>query len=141
MQDISNQVPLRKVRAHDTGAPFLSPTGDRNRVAPNIYQVLSRLQSDDDGVIAKAIFSRFYKNCRDKPPHRSPDEVCGSAKSIACFAPWGHTHSVFDSVHAAVVKTLRDALKGESRNSAVHKALVTDIRKACPALCGGWVEP
>ncbi|KAF9205085.1 hypothetical protein BGZ59_000690 [Podila verticillata] len=117
------------------------PTGDRNRVAPNISQVLSRLQGDDDGVIAKTIFSRFHKNCRDKPPRRSPHEVCGSAKSIACFAPWGHTHSVFDSVHEAVVKTLRDALKGESGNSAVHKALVTDIRKACPSQCGGWVEP
>ncbi|KAF9374638.1 hypothetical protein CPC16_001150 [Podila verticillata] len=117
------------------------PTGDRNRVAPNFSQVLSRLQGDDDGVIAKTIFSRFHKNCRDKPPRRSPHEVCGSAKSIACFAPWGHTHSVFDSVHEAVVKTLRDALKGESGNSAVHKALVTDIRKACPSQCGGWVEP
>ncbi|KAF9379467.1 hypothetical protein CPB97_008939, partial [Podila verticillata] len=48
VQDLSNQVPLRKS--------------------------YSRLQGDDDGVIAKTISSRFHKNCRDKPPRRSPDE-------------------------------------------------------------------
>ncbi|KAG0083908.1 hypothetical protein BGZ92_010357 [Podila epicladia] len=86
------------------------PVDDRNRLAPKVGDVLNSLRGND-GVIADTIFSRFRNSCRDKAPHRSPDEVCGSAKSIACFAPWGHTKSVFDSVHAAVVEKLDEAFQ------------------------------
>ncbi|KAG0362764.1 hypothetical protein BG005_004386 [Podila minutissima] len=114
------------------------PVDDRNRVAPKVSDILGEL-GGHDGVIADTIFSRFHKTCRQRPPRRSPTEVCGSAKSIACFAPWGHSMGVFDSVHAAVVKTLDEAFGGE--RSQVHQALVIDIREACPRQCGEWVEP
>ncbi|KAG0016226.1 hypothetical protein BGZ82_001168 [Podila clonocystis] len=114
------------------------PASDRNRVTPKVSWILGSLRGDN-GVIAESIFSVFHKGCRDRPPRRSPDEVCGSAKSIACFAPWGHKQSVFDSAHAAVVKALGRAFEGESGN--VQQALVTDIREACPSQCGGWVAP
>ncbi|KAF9417511.1 hypothetical protein BGZ94_009955 [Podila epigama] len=116
------------------------PAQDRNRVEPALRQALSQLRGDD-GVIANAIFSRFHKNCHDKPPRRSPDEVCGSAKSIACFAAWDHDQSIFQSVHEAVVGTLETALRDERGNAAVQQALVTDIQNACPGQCESWVQP
>ncbi|KAG0052605.1 hypothetical protein BGZ83_002375 [Gryganskiella cystojenkinii] len=114
------------------------PADDRNRVLDATNSAIGKLKGRG-GAIDSTIFSVFRSNCKDKPPHRSPDEVCGSAKSIACFAPWDHKRSVFDSVHQSVVKVLKNSLKGES--AQVQKALVQDVEDACPNECGAWVEP
>ncbi|KAF9215464.1 hypothetical protein BGZ59_001284 [Podila verticillata] len=91
------------------------------------------------GAIDSAIFSVFHSNCQDRPPNRSPDELCGSAKSIACFAPWDHKQSVLTSVHQAVVRRLTNSFEGE--NAQVQKALVEDVKDACPNECKSWVDP
>lgn len=46
-------------------------------------------------VVDKTIFEMFTVPCDHKPGFRAPSEFCGSAKSIACFAPWGHEQSIF----------------------------------------------
>jgi len=114
------------------------PVDDRKRVQGEANDAISELKGRG-GAIDDAIFSVFHSNCDDKPPHRSPDEVCGSAKSIACFAPWDHRMSVLNSVHQSVVKVLKDSFKNE--NAQVQQALVTDVKNACPGQCKAWVEP
>ncbi|GJJ71375.1 hypothetical protein EMPS_03725 [Entomortierella parvispora] len=114
------------------------PSNDRNRVQGKTNAALSKLKGRG-GTIDSAIFSVFHSTCQAKPPHRSPDELCGSAKSIACFAPWDHRNSVLNSVHQSVVKVLENSFKDE--NADVQQALVIDVQNACPSHCNAWVEP
>ncbi|KAF9427593.1 hypothetical protein BGZ76_002288 [Entomortierella beljakovae] len=114
------------------------PSGDRSRANSLVNKALNRIRGRN-GVIDSTIFSKFHSNCHDKPPYRSPNEVCGSAKSIACFAPWSHRDSVFDSVHKAVVKVLKDTFRDE--NALVRKELVDSVRTACPGDCKSWEKP
>ncbi|KAF9113639.1 hypothetical protein BGX27_001114 [Mortierella sp. AM989] len=103
-----------------------------------IPKVASRL-SGRGKVIDKTIFDKFRGPCEHDAGKRSPDEFCGSAKSIACFAPWGHKDSVLDSVHRAVVKTIRQVYENE--NSEVKEVMVDGIADFCPQNCHDWVEP
>ncbi|KAF9201401.1 hypothetical protein BGZ49_008353 [Haplosporangium sp. Z 27] len=100
-------------------------------------QVTSRLQGRGN-VIDRTIFDRFRGSC-DGPGERDPEELCGSAKSIACFAPWGHEDSVFDSVHHAVVEAARKVY--QNRGSEIKKFMVDGVADFCPENCQGWVEP
>ncbi|KAG0285576.1 hypothetical protein BGZ96_010195 [Linnemannia gamsii] len=113
-------------------------TADRARARAISYRAINSL-SGRGGAIDDAIFSIFRKNCHDKPPRRSPNELCGSAKSIACFAPWGHRDGVFDTVHDAVVDVMRDEFKHE--NNVIRKAMVAGVQGACPGQCKEWEEP
>ncbi|KAF9134438.1 hypothetical protein BGW39_007053 [Mortierella sp. 14UC] len=90
------------------------PTADRARAELISHKAINKL-SGRDGAIDEAIFSVFRKNCHDKPPRRSPDELCGSAKSIACYAPWDHREGVFDMVHDAVVDVMRESFGRENQ--------------------------
>ncbi|KAG0293060.1 hypothetical protein BGZ96_003389 [Linnemannia gamsii] len=91
-------------------------------------------------VIDKTIFDKFRGNCPAKPGHRSPDEFCGSAKSIACFAAWGHKDSVFDLVHAKVVESVRQSYRRQS--AEVRAVMVDGLEKFCPVNCmNDWIEP
>ncbi|KAF9199388.1 hypothetical protein BGZ49_010512, partial [Haplosporangium sp. Z 27] len=114
------------------------PASKRGHAQFLAKKVINRIQGRD-GAIDYAIFSRFHKNCHDKPPHRSPDEICGSAKSIGCFAPWNHRHSVFESVHDAVVGVLKNTFRGES--AEVRRKMVNGIEDACPRNCKSWELP
>ncbi|KAF9908615.1 hypothetical protein EC991_009642 [Linnemannia zychae] len=114
------------------------PTADRARAEPISRKAINEL-SGRGGAIDEAIFSVFRKNCHDKPPRRSPDELCGSAKSIACFAPWGHRDGVFDMVHDAVVDVMRDSFGRE--NQQVQRAMIANVEAACPGQCKEWVAP
>ncbi|KAH7045641.1 hypothetical protein BKA57DRAFT_515997 [Linnemannia elongata] len=114
------------------------PTADRARAETLSHRAIASL-SGREGAIDEAIFSVFRKNCHDKPPRRSPDELCGSAKSIACFAPWGHRDGVFDMVHDVVVNVMKKTYGGE--NAMVQKAMVAGVKAACPGECKGWEEP
>ncbi|KAF8946289.1 hypothetical protein BGZ47_000896 [Haplosporangium gracile] len=91
-------------------------------------------------VIDKAIFDKFRGNCPAPPGQRSPDEFCGSAKSIACFAAWGHENSVFDLVHAKVVASVRNSYRNQSEE--VQAVMVDGLEKFCPVNCmEDWIEP
>ncbi|KAF9084854.1 hypothetical protein BGX29_007936 [Mortierella sp. GBA35] len=90
-------------------------------------------------VIDRAIFNKFRGNCPAKPGQRSPDEFCGSAKSIACFAAWGHVDSVFDTVHKAVVASVRNSYKAQSPQ--VRAAMVDGLDRTCPENCDDWIVP
>ncbi|KAG0321328.1 hypothetical protein BGZ97_011643 [Linnemannia gamsii] len=92
-----------------------------------------------DNVIDKTIFDKFRGNCPAKPGQRSPDEFCGSAKSIACFAAWGHKNSVFDLVHAKVVESVRNSYRRQS--AEVKTFMVDGLEKFCPVNCKDWIEP
>ncbi|KAF9193964.1 hypothetical protein BGZ51_001657 [Haplosporangium sp. Z 767] len=116
----------------------LPPSVDRARVTTKTKEVLKRLQGSG-GTIDKAIFSTFHSNCEDRPPRRSPDEICGSAKSIACSAPWNHRESVFMKVHIAVINELKRSFANE-RDPRVRKAMVNDVATACPRQCGSWLQ-
>ncbi|KAF8932618.1 hypothetical protein EDD21DRAFT_409131 [Dissophora ornata] len=111
---------------------------DRTRAEPLLAVVLSRLPGRN-GAIDQAIFSKFHVNCRDMPPHRSPDEICGSAKSIACYTPWKRRNSVFARVHARVVNVLEDVFR--RTDGEVWQVMVEDVRSACPDQCGDWEQP
>ncbi|KAG0252714.1 hypothetical protein BG011_006834 [Mortierella polycephala] len=117
----------------------LPPSVDRTRVAAKTKEVLKKLQGRR-GTIDNAIFSTFRSNCEYKPPHRSPDEICGSAKSIACFAPWNHRESVFVKVHTAVVNELKRSFANE-KDQRVRRAMVNDVAATCPRKCGSWLQP
>ncbi|KAF9154892.1 hypothetical protein BG015_011675 [Linnemannia schmuckeri] len=91
-------------------------------------------------VIDKAIFDKFRGNCPAKPGQRSPDEFCGSAKSIACFAAWGRENSVFDIVHAKVVASVRNSYRKQSKE--IQAVMVDGLEKFCPVNCmEDWIEP
>lgn len=104
-----------------------------------IDQVLYKLQGKNN-VIDSTIFGKFRGPCVEPGVGlRSPEEFCGSAKAIACFAPWGHRESVFDSVHAAVVDVLRATYKNQT--PLVWAAMVDGVDKFCPDNCQDWVAP
>ncbi|KAF9128630.1 hypothetical protein BGW39_004890 [Mortierella sp. 14UC] len=92
-----------------------------------------------NNVIDKTIFDKFRGNCPMKPGQRSPDEFCGSAKSIACFAAWGHKNSVFDSVHAKVVASVKNSYKNQAPE--VRAVMVDGLAKFCPDNCNDWIVP
>ncbi|KAF9928601.1 hypothetical protein FBU30_002276 [Linnemannia zychae] len=114
------------------------PSSDRARASPISAQAIRKL-SGRGGAIDGAIFAVFHKNCRDKPPYRSPDELCGSAKSIACFAPWDHRSSVFGMVHEAVLRVMRQHFASE--NQSVRSAMIDGVAAACPGQCKEWEGP
>ncbi|KAG0087544.1 hypothetical protein BGZ93_002306 [Podila epicladia] len=100
---------------------------------------MSKLQGKGN-VIDSTIFGKFRGTCVDPGEGlRSPDEFCGSAKAIACFAPWGHRESVFDSVHAAVIRVLRATYANQTPQ--VQKAMVDGVQSYCPSNCQDWVTP
>lgn len=90
-----------------------------------------------DNVIDKTIFDKFQGPCADAPGQRSPNELCGSAKSIACFAPWGHENSVFDLVHANFVKSVRNSYRMQA--AEVRAVMVDGLKKFCPVNCEDWI--
>ncbi|KAF9358103.1 hypothetical protein BGX26_002471 [Mortierella sp. AD094] len=103
-----------------------------------IPKVISRLQGRGK-VIDKTIFDKFRGSCENDPGKRKPDEFCGSAKSIACFAPWGHRDSVFDSVLRVVVKTIGQVY--QDQGSDIKDVMVQGVADFCPQNCHDWVEP
>lgn len=105
------------------------PAGNRRHEALT-NKAIDRFQD----VIDDLIFSWFHSNCYDK----LPDEICGSAKSIVCFVPWGHSNSVFDGVHAKVVHMLEQVFRGESSTEKVKQAIVVGVRGHCPGECKDW---
>ncbi|KAI1316279.1 hypothetical protein EDD11_010187 [Mortierella claussenii] len=103
-----------------------------------IPQVSSQLQGRGK-VIDKTIFDKFRGSCPSPPGKRSPDEFCGSAKSIACFAPWGHKQGVLDSVHVAVNQVIQKVYAGQS--AQVKKAMIDGTKAFCPKNCQDWIKP
>ncbi|KAG0076461.1 hypothetical protein BGZ90_008663 [Linnemannia elongata] len=104
-------------------------------IKPAVDKLIGR-----NNVIDKTIFDKFRGNCPAKPGQRSPDEFCGSAKSIACFAAWGHKNSVFDLVHAKVVESVRNSYRKQS--AEVRAVMVDGLDKFCPVNCmEDWIEP
>ncbi|KAF9917380.1 hypothetical protein BX616_001194 [Lobosporangium transversale] len=104
-----------------------------------IPTVMSQLKGRGK-VIDKTIFSVFRGTCVPAGVgKRPPSELCGSAKSIACYAPWGHKQGVFDSVNKAVMKTIQDVYKNQ--NAAIKSAMIDDTAKFCPKNCKDWVKP
>ncbi|KAI8605207.1 hypothetical protein EDD21DRAFT_160484 [Dissophora ornata] len=97
-----------------------------------IPRVTSQLQGRGHA-IDKAIFSNFRGPCANQPGERGPDEFCGSAKSIACFAAWGHRRSVFDSVHAAVVNTVSRTYDRQSPE--IRAAMIDGVGDFCLENC------
>ncbi|KAF9578572.1 hypothetical protein BGW38_005561 [Lunasporangiospora selenospora] len=89
-------------------------------------------------VIDKTIFRTFKGTCV-KPGQRPPSEFCGSAKSIACFAPWGHSNGLFDNVHSAVVEASRQSFKKQSEE--IKTAMVNGLQAFCPQNCDDWIQP
>ncbi|GJJ69527.1 hypothetical protein EMPS_01873 [Entomortierella parvispora] len=92
------------------------------------------------GTVDSAIFSVFNGPCTNKAGLREPSEFCGSAKSIACFAPWGHPNGVFDSVHKAVAQVVKDIYEGE-KNPEIQAAMVEGVSNFCPVNCDDWIVP
>ncbi|KAF9934970.1 hypothetical protein FBU30_009392 [Linnemannia zychae] len=90
-------------------------------------------------VIDKTIFDKFRGPCENGPGQRSPDEFCGSAKSIACFAAWGHENSVFDLVHDKVVESVKHIYRNEP--AQVQEVMVEGLKNFCPENCQDWVTP
>ncbi|CAO3574992.1 unnamed protein product [Mortierella alpina] len=94
-------------------------------------------------VIDKTIFDTFRGPCANKPGQRRPDELCGSAKSIACFAAWGHSpKSVLQMVHDAVTLAVRKHYAPLSQQyPEINKVVVRGLEQFCPENCQGWVQP
>ncbi|KAF9139619.1 hypothetical protein BG015_001958 [Linnemannia schmuckeri] len=111
------------------------PTADKAHAETPSHRAIASF-SGRDGAIDKAI---FHKNCHDKPPRRSFDELCESVKSIACFAPWDHRDGVFNMVHDAVVDVMRETYGRE--NAMVRRAMFASVKAACPGQCKDWEVP
>ncbi|KAI1316278.1 hypothetical protein EDD11_010186 [Mortierella claussenii] len=92
-----------------------------------------------DGPISQVIFSTFKGSCPHAPGWRTPEELCGSAKSIACHAAWDHQNSVLRMAHDAAVQHIRKVYAGQS--SAVQDVMVNQVAAYCPNNCKDWVEP
>ncbi|KAG0363096.1 hypothetical protein BGX24_004987 [Mortierella sp. AD032] len=107
--------------------------------AKKLIQPTVAMLTGRDHIIDKTIFDKFRGNCPLKAGKRTPDEFCGSAKSIACFAAWGHKNSVFDSVHAKVVATVRNSYR--KQDPKVRAVMVDGLDKFCPDNCKDWIEP
>ncbi|KAF9986195.1 hypothetical protein BGZ65_008563 [Modicella reniformis] len=112
-----------------------------------IPKIVSRLQGRHM-VIDKTIFSTYRGSCAPAGVgKRSPDELCGSAKSIACYAPWDHKRngqpmSVLASVHDAVGKEIEKIYQQENiKDVKVFRAMVTGVKAYCPGNCNSWVKP
>ncbi|KAK3825573.1 MAG: hypothetical protein J3Q66DRAFT_365332 [Benniella sp.] len=122
-----------EVLHHQLGSLPVSENG-RYKAEALTNQAVDRLHD----VIDSSIFSRFHTNCHDKPPRRSPDEICGSAKSIACFAPWGHRNSVFDGVHSKVVRIVEETFRGDKQ---LKGTVGEGVKSYCPGQCKDWEKP
>ncbi|KAF9968800.1 hypothetical protein BGZ70_005604 [Mortierella alpina] len=95
-----------------------------------------------NNVIDKTIFNNFKGPCENMPGQRHPEEFCGSAKSIACFAAWEHPVSVFQMVHDAVVHTVqRHYAPLGKEHREINDVVVDGLEKFCPENCQDWVEP
>ncbi|KAF9961719.1 hypothetical protein BGZ72_002280 [Mortierella alpina] len=96
-----------------------------------------------NNVIDRTIFSLFRGPCKNAPGQRHPDELCGSAKSIACFAAWGHKpKSVLQMVHDEVTSAVRQHYAALSQQYPdIKKVVVDGLEKFCPKKCQNWVKP
>ncbi|KAF8951897.1 hypothetical protein CPC16_009619 [Podila verticillata] len=120
-------------------ANTLIPAQTKSQGRKLIRRVLHKLKGKHN-VIDSTIFDKFRGPCVEPGVGlRSPEEFCGSAKAIACFAPWGHHKSVFDSVHSAVVDVLRATYKHQTPQ--VRAAMVDGVDSFCPNNCQDWVAP
>ncbi|KAF9438448.1 hypothetical protein BGZ76_007841 [Entomortierella beljakovae] len=102
------------------------------------HKVVSKLVGRGK-VIDETIFDKFRGPCANDPGKRAPEEFCGSAKAIACFAPWGHKDSVLDMVHKSVVDTIRKVYDDESKQ--IKEVMIDSVKDFCPDNCQDWVEP
>jgi len=93
-----------------------------------------------NGVVDSTIFKLFRGPCANDAGQRAPSEFCGSAKSIACFAPWGHSKGVFDNVHKAVLNAIKNVYKDENYPE-IQAAMVEGVSNFCPVNCDDWVVP
>ncbi|KAG0307059.1 hypothetical protein BGZ98_001153 [Dissophora globulifera] len=123
---------LLEDQAESLSDPRQSATA--KRLIPRVTSQLSGYNK----VIDKTIFNKFRGSCVP-PGKREPTELCGSAKSIACYAPWGHRQGVLDSVHAAVVRTVRQVYGNQE--SAIREAMIEGFASYCPRKCRDWVQP
>ncbi|KAG0057241.1 hypothetical protein BGZ83_000654 [Gryganskiella cystojenkinii] len=106
-----------------------------------IPEVMSQLEGPDH-VVDSTIFDLFRGTCPNPPGARDPTEFCGSAKAVACFAPWGHENGVFDNVHQAVLKVVEEVYKESAQeNPEVQAAMVKGVKDFCPVNCDDWIEP
>ncbi|KAF9961720.1 hypothetical protein BGZ72_002281 [Mortierella alpina] len=95
-----------------------------------------------NNVIDKTIFNNFKGPCENLPGQRHPEEFCGSAKSIACFAAWEHPVSVFQMVHDAVAHTVQKHFAPLGKqHPEINEVVVDGLEKFCPENCQDWVEP
>ncbi|KAG0212918.1 hypothetical protein BGX28_005380 [Mortierella sp. GBA30] len=106
-----------------------------------IPRIVSRIDGRDR-IIDKTIFDKFAGPCEHLPGLRNPEEFCGSAKSIACFAPWDHRDSVFQMVHKAVMTAVKDVYGPLSkRHQDIKEEMIEGVAEFCPHNCQDWVEP
>ncbi|KAF9411685.1 hypothetical protein BGZ94_001261 [Podila epigama] len=123
----------------DFQASTLMSAQARNTSGKLKSQILAKLDGSNN-VIDKTIFDKFSGHCEIPGVGlRSPDEFCGSAKSIACFTPWEHRDSVFATVHAAVVEVIKEAYADQSPE--VQEVMVDGVADFCPDNCQDWVMP
>ncbi|KAF9576012.1 hypothetical protein EC968_000572 [Mortierella alpina] len=116
---------------------------DPNIAALAKEQISDLVQKLDgrNNVIDKTIFRTFRGPCLHGPGQRSPDELCGSAKSIACFAAWDHEpKSVLLMVHDAVIHAVRKHYASLSQQyPEIDEVVVRGLEKYCPEKCQAWV--
>lgn len=105
-----------------------------------IPQVMSEIRGSNR-VMDMTIYNMFRGAC-SKPGLRCPTEFCGSAKSIACFAPWDLDNGVFEHVYEAVLKVVKEVYKKEAeQNLEVQAAMIEGVQNFCPVNCDDWVMP
>ncbi|KAF9974282.1 hypothetical protein BGZ75_000909, partial [Mortierella antarctica] len=106
-----------------------------------IAEVIEKLDGRGH-VIDKTIFDTFRGPCANGPGQRSPDELCGSAKSIACFAAWDHKpRSVLRMVHDAVtIAVKRHYAPLSQQHPEINEIVVQGLQKFCPKNCQDWIQ-
>ncbi|KAF9979096.1 hypothetical protein BGZ73_006333 [Actinomortierella ambigua] len=113
------------------------PSVHHQLVEKKITKIMKEI-SGKGKTIDDTIFFTFKGPCVP-PGTRPPTEVCGSAKSIACFAAWGQPKSLFDKVHKAVGDVIRRHFQDTPNN--VQEIMVNEVLGFCPDNCFDWIEP
>ncbi|KAF9157854.1 hypothetical protein DFQ27_001484 [Actinomortierella ambigua] len=113
------------------------PVAVQGEVEVRIEHILKSIAGNHK-VIDRTIFNTFKGSCA-KAGKRPPTELCGSAKSIACHAPWGIDDSLFDKVHKNVGEVIRSNFEGTS--ALIQDTMVNQVLSYCPEHCSSWVEP
>ncbi|KAG0235793.1 hypothetical protein B0O80DRAFT_531104 [Mortierella sp. GBAus27b] len=89
--------------------------------------------------VDKAIFTVFRGSCA-KPGKRHPDELCGSALSIACHARWDHKDiSWLVKVNQEVFKQVESGF-AKLNNKEVNDTVISGVKNYCPHNCQSWVK-